>query len=71
VPMQPVESATTTEATENRLLLADEQKMINIEHPHHHDVLLGRGVTTNRHPGNASFRALVGLNKVCNASLKV
>ena len=46
------------------LLLADEQKMIDIAEPHHHDVLCGRGVTTNRHPGNESFRSLVGLNKV-------
>eukprot|EP00934_Nitzschia_sp_Nitz4_P008083 Nitzschia sp. Nitz4//scaffold8_size234185//9733//12128//NITZ4_001229-RA/size234185-processed-gene-0.251-mRNA-1//1//CDS//3329559722//8073//frame0 len=48
---------------EHRLLLADEQKMVDIEHPHHNDVLCGRGVTTNRHPGNESFRSLVGLNK--------
>lgn len=46
------------------LLLDDEQKMEDIEQPHHHDVLCGRGVTTNRHPGNESFRSLVGLNKV-------
>lgn len=45
------------------LLLDDEQKMEDIEQPHHHDVLCGRGVTTNRHPGNESFRSLVGLNK--------
>lgn len=47
----------------NRLLLADEQKMFGIQKPHHNDVLCGRGVTTNRHPGNESFRSLVGLNK--------
>lgn len=46
------------------LLLADEEKLTDIEHPHHHDVLSGRGVTTNRHPGNESFRSLVALNKV-------
>lgn len=49
---------------ENHLLLVDEQKMVDIEKPHHNDVLCGRGVTTNRHPGNESFRSLVGLNKV-------
>lgn len=27
------------------------------------DVLCGRGVTTNRHPGNTKFRSLVGCNK--------
>lgn len=37
--------------------------MVDIEQPHHHDVLCGRGVTTNRHPGNESFRSLVSLNK--------
>jgi hypothetical protein len=26
-----------------RLLLAEEQKMVDIEKPHHHDVLCGRG----------------------------
>ena len=49
---------------DNQLLLVDEQKMVDIEKPHHNDVLCGRGVTTNRHPGNESFRSLVGLNKV-------
>jgi hypothetical protein len=48
----------------NQLLSAEEQRMVDIQHPHHHDVLCGRGVTTNRHPGNESFRSLVGLNKV-------
>jgi hypothetical protein len=38
--------------------------MFDIVKPHHQDVLCGRGVTTNRHPGNESFRSLVGLNKV-------
>ena len=51
-------------APENQLLLVDEQKMVDIQKPHHNDVLCGRGVTTNRHPGNESFRSLVGLNKV-------
>ena len=27
--------------------------------PNHTDVLLGRGVSTNRHPGNESFRDIV------------
>ena len=49
---------------DNQLLLADEKKMVDIAKPHHNDVLCGRGVTTNRHPGNESFRSLVGLNKV-------
>jgi len=48
---------------DNQLLLVDEQKLVDIEKPHHDDVLCGRGVTTNRHPGNESFRSLVGLNK--------
>lgn len=42
--------------------------MDDIEKPHHHDVLCGRGVTTNRHPGNESFRSLVSLNKVSQCS---
>ena len=36
----------------------------NIREPGSHDVLSGRGVTTNRHPGNVSYRSLVALNKV-------
>lgn len=52
------------EPPENPLLLADEQKLVEIEKPHHNDVLCGRGVTTNRHIGNENFRSLVGLNKV-------
>jgi hypothetical protein len=39
--------------------------MVDIEDPHEHDVLCGRGVTINKWPGNESFRRLVGLNKVC------
>ncbi|CAB9511726.1 Nitrilase family, member 2 [Seminavis robusta] len=38
-------------------------EMVDIEQPHKHDVLCGRGVTTNRFPGNESFRSLVSLNK--------
>ena len=48
----------------NGLLLANEQQTTDILEPHHNDVLCGRGVTTNRHPGNESFRRLVSLNKV-------
>ncbi|KAG7367074.1 hypothetical protein IV203_029744 [Nitzschia inconspicua] len=50
-------------SSENRLLLAEEQKMEDIETPHRNDVLCGRGVTTNRWVGNENFRAIVGLNK--------
>mmetsp|Transcript_23196 Transcript_23196/g.40815 ORF Transcript_23196/g.40815 Transcript_23196/m.40815 type:complete len:697 (+) Transcript_23196:76-2166(+) len=57
------EEPSPTQSRENKLLLVDEQKLVDIEKPHHHDVLCGRGVTTNRHPGNESFRRLVGLNK--------
>ena len=32
--------------------------------PTHTDVLLGRGVATNRHPGNENFRAIVGQHVV-------
>jgi hypothetical protein len=58
------DSPTMMELPQNQLLLEDEQKMYDIKEPHHNDVLCGRGVTTNRHPGNESFRSLVGLNKV-------
>lgn len=37
--------------------------------PHQHDVLSGRGVTTNRHKGNENFRELVDENKVKPARL--
>jgi hypothetical protein len=40
------------------------QPLTGIDRPHANDVLCGRGVTTNRHAGNESFRRLVGLNKV-------
>ena len=32
--------------------------------PTHTDVLLGRGVATNRHPGNENFRAIVSRHVV-------
>lgn len=65
VPMEQ-SSGNPQIAPDNQLLIDDEQKMVGIEKPHHNDVLCGRGVTTNRHPGNESFRSLVGLNKVRN-----
>ena len=65
VPMEQ-SSGNPSIAPDNQLLIVDEQKMVDIEKPHHNDVLCGRGVTTNRHPGNESFRSLVGLNKVRN-----
>jgi hypothetical protein len=52
------------ELPHNRLLLTEEQKTKDIRNPHHNDVLSGRGVKTNRHSGNESFRRLVGVNKV-------
>ena len=64
VEMSEPSSEKAPVAPDNQLLLVDEQKMVDIEKPHHNDVLCGRGVTTNRHPGNESFRSLVGLNKV-------
>jgi len=39
------------------------QPMEGIPTPHHNDVLCGRGVTTNRHPGNENFRGFVNRNK--------
>lgn len=45
--------------------------MAEIESPHENDVLSGRGVTTNRHPGNINFRQLVSLNKVRSVLLLV
>ncbi len=57
-------SSDSHEDYDGGMLLADEERMMGIVEPHHHDVLCGRGVTTNRHPGNESFRSLVGLNKV-------
>lgn len=38
--------------------------MVDISKPEACDVLSGRGVSTNRHPGNIRFRSLVALNKV-------
>ena len=38
--------------------------MNDILNPEDCDVLSGRGVSTNRHPGNIRFRSLVALNKV-------
>lgn len=35
-----------------------------VSDPTDNDVLLGRGVSTNRHPGNVSFRNLVGQHVV-------
>lgn len=39
-------------------------RLTNIEAPTNLDVLCGRGVATNRHVGNESFRALVKCHKV-------
>lgn len=72
-PMEEVISGgiTASAASNNdnidSLLLVDEQKVEDIEKPHINDVLCGRGVTTNRWVGNVNFRAIVGLNKVCDS----
>jgi hypothetical protein len=39
--------------------------IFDVVQPHDHDVLCGRGVTTNKWIGNEFFRSLVALNKVC------
>ena len=39
------------------------QETKNIRKPHAHDVLCGRGGSSNRHVGNLNFRGLVGANK--------
>ena len=66
-PISSVNEVTNPKEGENKMEFSqhEEQPMVDITKPHHHDVLCGRGVTTNRHPGNESFRRLVGLNKVC------
>jgi len=42
----------------------DSSVCAGISSPHGHDVLCGRGVTTNRHKGNENFRELVDEKKV-------
>lgn len=42
----------------------DHQDVTNIQNPHHHDILLGRGNLANRHPGNINFRSLVNSYKM-------
>ena len=37
--------------------------------PTHTDVLLGRGVATNRHPGNENFRAIVAQHVVSSCAI--
>ena len=39
-----------------------------IDQPTCTDVLLGRGVATNRHPGNENFRAIVAKQVVSSAA---
>ena len=58
----PAATGTDTDSTSS-----DDDDLLeyaNIEHTRKNDVLCGRGVTTNRHPGNEKFRALVHANKV-------
>jgi hypothetical protein len=57
-----------SDAMEPPLALSEKQQddlvMYDIDRPNPNDVLCGRGVSTNRYPGNECFRSLVGLNKV-------
>lgn len=57
----PAAAATDTDSSSDD---DDLLEYANIEHTRKNDVLCGRGVTTNRHPGNEKFRALVHGNKV-------
>ena len=43
--------------------------MTDIRVPHPHDVLCGRGGSTNRHVGNTNFRDLVSGNKALYVTL--
>lgn len=45
------------------LQILQRQRETGKDKPHEHDVLCGRGVTTNRHIGNTNFRNLVHRNK--------
>ena len=45
------------------------EKMTDIVHPHPHDVLCGRGGSSNRHIGNTNFRDLVNCNKALYVTL--
>lgn len=58
--INPIESFLDTEVTI--------QEMSN--KPTHNDVLLGRGVATNRHPGNENFRAIVSQHVVSTLCMK-
>ena len=42
----------------------DSVAMQDIKQPNDHDILSGRGKESYNHPGNATFRELVNLNKV-------
>lgn len=48
----------------SRITDCQHQQSINIESPHDHDVLSGRGNFVNYHAGNEHFRALVREHKV-------
>jgi len=45
------------------------EQLTGISQPHPHDVLCGRGGSTNRHVGNANFRDLVNSNKALYVTL--
>ena len=52
-------TATSTERTD----AGSDDSLFGISQPHGHDVLCGRGVTTNRHKGNEKFRDFVDEKK--------
>lgn len=60
-PIEPTLDSSPTEVTIHEM---------SINKPTNNDVLLGRGVATNRHPGNENFRAIVSQHVVSTLALK-
>jgi len=61
--------ATTQPIEQQKQNEPEQEQLTGISQPHPHDVLCGRGGSTNRHVGNANFRDLVNSNKALYVTL--
>lgn len=63
-PLQEFMSALNCNVSQMSSMMQAVPAAVDVSTPTNNDVLLGRGVATNRHPGNENYRAIVSLHVV-------
>lgn len=67
--IEKLKQGDSTVQVKNETSTQGQEQLSGISQPHPHDVLCGRGGSTNRHVGNSNFRDLVNSNKALYVTL--